>query len=340
MKRTIDRFALAVGAALAMYGAYWMWTGWDIVQVERGWASLISGAVMMTGGLIICVVSWSTMRLASVLERAVAPAIAAAPSHASAPPLAESQPAASPVMERAARGMAAPGAIVAASTAAVAAAAVAASTPAKAEQDEEAPDRSAQDEFQFSAPPKPPTVGELLRMGENRAAQELESPEVEKEPAIEPAPEAANAHEPPPVEPLPIDEAPVRKDEEPSPEIAEPPVAEPAAAVEEAPVAPEKIEVAAPPADELVHDDWLEQTARELDAQLGRSTIQKEAEPKSAAVETPPPPPPEPAVVGRYSSGDTNYLMFADGSIEAQTPEGVMRFASLTELKRFVETRH
>ena len=45
-------------------------------------------------------------------------------------------------------------------------------------------------------------------------------------------------------------------------------------------------------------------------------------------------------MVGRYSSGDTNYLMFADGSIEAQTPEGVMRFASLTELKRFVETRH
>ena len=52
------------------------------------------------------------------------------------------------------------------------------------------------------------------------------------------------------------------------------------------------------------------------------------------------PPKPEPAVVGRYSSGDTNYLMFADGSIEAQTPEGVMRFSSLTELKRFVEKRN
>lgn len=44
-------------------------------------------------------------------------------------------------------------------------------------------------------------------------------------------------------------------------------------------------------------------------------------------------------MTGRYSSGDTNYTMYDDGSIEAQTPDGTMRFASLLELRRFVEQR-
>jgi len=48
-------------------------------------------------------------------------------------------------------------------------------------------------------------------------------------------------------------------------------------------------------------------------------------------------PPSEPAVIGRYTSGNTTYVMFADGSIEAETPNGVLRFASLADLKVYVE---
>jgi hypothetical protein len=45
---------------------------------------------------------------------------------------------------------------------------------------------------------------------------------------------------------------------------------------------------------------------------------------------------PAPAVIGTYNSGDNRYIMFSDGSIEAETPEGVFRFNSLDELKEFI----
>lgn len=41
-------------------------------------------------------------------------------------------------------------------------------------------------------------------------------------------------------------------------------------------------------------------------------------------------------VIGTYNSGDNTYVMFSDGSIEAQTPGGVFRFQSLDELKQFI----
>ena len=54
-----------------------------------------------------------------------------------------------------------------------------------------------------------------------------------------------------------------------------------------------------------------------------------------------PDPEPEPApqrnVVGRYASGGNTYVMFEDGSIEAETPQGRFTFSSLDELKAFVD---
>lgn len=41
-------------------------------------------------------------------------------------------------------------------------------------------------------------------------------------------------------------------------------------------------------------------------------------------------------VIGTYNSGDNTYVMFSDGSIEAQTPKGVFHFKSLDELKAFI----
>jgi len=41
-------------------------------------------------------------------------------------------------------------------------------------------------------------------------------------------------------------------------------------------------------------------------------------------------------VVGTYNSGDNTYVMYSDGSIEAQTPRGVFHFQSLDELKAFI----
>ncbi|NEU14213.1 hypothetical protein G3T14_19060 [Methylobacterium sp. BTF04] len=43
-------------------------------------------------------------------------------------------------------------------------------------------------------------------------------------------------------------------------------------------------------------------------------------------------------VVGTYASGGNTYVMFSNGSIEADTPRGRYTFASLDELKVFVES--
>ena len=43
-----------------------------------------------------------------------------------------------------------------------------------------------------------------------------------------------------------------------------------------------------------------------------------------------------PPVVGTYNSGGNFYIMYSDGSIEAETPAGKFRFLSLDELKDFI----
>lgn len=48
-------------------------------------------------------------------------------------------------------------------------------------------------------------------------------------------------------------------------------------------------------------------------------------------------PKPERTPVGRYSSEGNTYVMFDDGSIEADTPKGRYTFSSLDELKAFVD---
>lgn len=55
------------------------------------------------------------------------------------------------------------------------------------------------------------------------------------------------------------------------------------------------------------------------------------AEPVPATVED------KPDVVGTYASGGNTYVMYANGSIEAETPRGRFNFDSLEELKAFVE---
>ena len=42
----------------------------------------------------------------------------------------------------------------------------------------------------------------------------------------------------------------------------------------------------------------------------------------------------EPSLVGRYSAGGANYMIFSDGSIEAETEEGKFKFATMSDFKR------
>ena len=46
-----------------------------------------------------------------------------------------------------------------------------------------------------------------------------------------------------------------------------------------------------------------------------------------------------PVIVGRYAAGGANYLIFSDGTIEAETDTGGYRFASMSELKAYLANR-
>jgi hypothetical protein len=46
---------------------------------------------------------------------------------------------------------------------------------------------------------------------------------------------------------------------------------------------------------------------------------------------------PKPEIIGHYDAQGAHYTLYADGSIEAETPHGVYRFASMAELKSFIE---
>ncbi len=74
----------------------------------------------------------------------------------------------------------------------------------------------------------------------------------------------------------------------------------------------------------------------------GEPVEENRAEPPRApgeiehAIETPEAPP---GLVGRYSSGGANYMIFADGSIEAETQEGTFKFPSMGDFKDFLADR-
>jgi len=43
-----------------------------------------------------------------------------------------------------------------------------------------------------------------------------------------------------------------------------------------------------------------------------------------------------PTLVGRYSSGGANYMIFSDGTIEAETEQGAFKFASMGDFKAYL----
>ncbi len=48
---------------------------------------------------------------------------------------------------------------------------------------------------------------------------------------------------------------------------------------------------------------------------------------------------PKPEVVARYSADGGVYALLSNGAIEAETPEGALRFASMDEFKAYIASR-
>lgn len=69
MMRMISRWGIAAGAVMLMvWGLFAMWTGWDQIQIERGWSLFIGGAAALSGGLATLAVA----QVAARLERLIA----------------------------------------------------------------------------------------------------------------------------------------------------------------------------------------------------------------------------------------------------------------------------
>ena len=90
----------------------------------------------------------------------------------------------------------------------------------------------------------------------------------------------------------------------------------------------------APPAAEPVQEVASESEASATPAPAEESAAAQE-EPAQA-----PEPAPEPGVLGRYSSGGSDYTLYSDGSIDAQTEQGLFRFASMAELRAYIEAQN
>lgn len=86
--------------------------------------------------------------------------------------------------------------------------------------------------------------------------------------------------------------------------------------------------LAIPLVPEVVHAD--RETPPESAAAPASATEPSETAP------TPPGPGEPPVEIGRYASGGNSYVMFSDGTIEAETPTGHYRFTSLDQLKEFI----
>jgi hypothetical protein len=397
-------FALAL--ILIVGGTWGIWRGSDYIQLERGWASVISGSVAATGGVLALAIGFVLRRLDALHKalRAVAPGsdhvgrpleapVGAPPvepmplglapaAHEPAAHEPEPQPRAAytdPALqaaaavnmqllereERPAFG-AEPHPSVSPATEAISAEAppevihAAHQGPA----DDMAKAAGVSDEPELDA-----AIEELLAEERGRGSHDGSAEQVPP-----PVSADASAEMPMPsvtVTPEATEKAPQRsgwrglfsrKERR-----ARTPPAEPAAeplspGAVDASIAPEgearpdvasteEPAVAEPDTIPRTGDDWFDRAlsgldevdrpyrAGEVSEHTGQGTehFADKLQVHPPSLQEPPGVPAEPAVIGRYTSGNTTYIMFADGSIEAETPTGILRFASLAELKSYVE---
>jgi hypothetical protein len=110
------------------------------------------------------------------------------------------------------------------------------------------------------------------------------------------------------------------------------------APTKEVSIAPSAIE-----ADGLASEEEAPGAEEERPININRTDRLPSLEMIEAGLETPEPDPePQapPSLIGSYSSAGTNYKIFSDGSIEAETREGTFKFASMADFKRhLLETK-
>lgn len=299
---------LALAVAMILGGLLTTLFGWDIVLVERGWTMVIAGSVTAASGAILLGIAAAVSKLSRI------------------------QSLLSQLQEETAREavVAVPESVAGLSLAAASGGVIAAAAVADADEPE------AKDEAQPVLP---------LFMEEERREREEDEVQVAEWPE-RPRVDEPILPFPPRTTPAP---APLREEDETDMKVPDFLLAERDRDTDEEPRVMDgadiynrdlKDEREPGPQDLDEHDRRVEPVAeiepeREPEPDLEPAPIKPdlEEEPEEESV----PESSEPAtVVGTYNSGDNKYVMFSDGSIEAQTPSGVFRFKSLDELKEFI----
>eukprot|EP01037_Dinobryon_pediforme_P008932 gene8932-9020_t len=305
---------IAIGSIVSALGALVAYSGLDYVQIERGWTAVIAGTTLLSGGVIVISIGFMTLQIAKL-------AVSRPVLIADAPPVSEPSVPEAPLQ------------VVA---------------PADVAEPELASD------IALDAP------------------VEIKPVEI----PVAATPEVKVSFEPFVKAGLPLAPArtPAAAPDLPKPAVmAEPPVTQSPLTAPKAPVI-EPAPMATLTKEDLNSLDWLEEaisgvheiqepsilqkrpvissfssvlSEEEVKAQVPEKAIVPADVPKPAAIERPvteksapakvEPQYFEPSVVGRYEAAGTSYAMYSDGSVEAENEHGIFRFASMAELRAFIE---
>lgn len=317
----------AVGLLLAIFGAASISFGYGIIDVERGWASVIAGAVALSGGIVTVALGMILYSLSGLraLLRAERDARTVTP-----PPLATGESATEP------RIIEAPQPQVEARPSQDAAIGVWAEETAEAVMETPALVFTTPPAAADPGPPAEPTAAAVAYASiedvRRVVAQTNARQPAERRVDIESFPPAADSQggalEPPsPSTPV---EAPARRKGPPPfglPRALDLNEISPqhfgATSTERRPTARSVASAAEPPMPPLVPRP---QTPPSIVADKGQGGPPRRSDDRTN-------------VIGRYESEGTTYVMFADGSIDASSELGAFRFSSMAELKAFMETQ-
>ena len=384
----------AVGLLLVLLGGAAIWQGIDIIQVERGWTSVIAGTTALCSGFLVLILGVlidhvDALRRALLDRRASLPVLLEPDVPVMAEPMQDLEPSApaevpvappaKPAQTFSFRpfGKRQSGAVppppsaeplppLAEVPATPEPAAVEAAPAEPSEQVRRfAPPQFRRPSFMRAArEPDEVRQPEAPFMAQGMAQVMAQGAEIPPEPVAEATPVP-----PPPLPPVPSDDrqlpravplpplppvAPVA--EEPTPPVPEPePLPEPVASQRSVAQQHEWLEKALSSDEAEPALDWLRKRRPEAEAQAEKripSFMLRREEapvPEAPAVQSvevapavagePPAAPDTLAVVGRYSANGADYTLYADGSIDAQMPEGTFRFGSMSELRAHLETQ-
>jgi hypothetical protein len=406
--------AWAAGLLLVIIGFNALWRGLDIIQVERGWASVIAGTTAMTAGVLailltvlidhvdglrLALLTQGTVRVAEVAPE---PPIVDEPEPEPPKPIeipVEPPPLTVPTSAPGAFNFRTFGKRPGSDRAreAIDPETETVETPPPASPEPATAPELPTEQIRRFAPPQFRRPSMMPPRAETLAPQPapMAAPEPEPEPEPEPKPEVAQAEPTPAMGEIEVAQVVVsveasitdaiaeelrlprasNLDPLPSIEVAE----ETHAAEVEPPPTPEPPPPPPPPEQVLPQRgvvethawlekalggeerepalDWLrqrrpeeERPERQVPSFMRRhvepepSVPQGEAaaeapqtaEPGAAEAETASAPE-TPSVVGRYAANGSDYTLYADGSIDAQTPDGSRHFASMDELRAFLQ---